>query len=354
MKKKIFDRRGAGIELAILMMVVSFSMSILLTSVALIQSTNKVRAEERLQQSIALEQLGQDFLSAVLKGDVDGWTQNLNNKNNHTGHTEQATAHQWGEWSEDTATCTEAGTQTRACTVCGIQDKVKTTAVLGHSYNSVITKEASCIEEGIKTFTCTTCGDSYTESIPMHNLAVDEEQSSLPTCTDGGTAYYVCSDCGETKEETIPALGHSYDGGVITTPPTCDDAGEKTFTCETCGDESYTEEIPASHTWGEDNKCTLCGETKPFEGKWDDAYELIVYKNGDSFDVYVTITASNDEACEPEDANLEVVAYDGDAEAAEPAGNQVLVIRVEKVEDTENAENEFTYKITEWTKNDRS
>ena len=43
MKKKLLDRRGAGIELAILMLVICFSLSILLTSTAAMHYGKKLR-----------------------------------------------------------------------------------------------------------------------------------------------------------------------------------------------------------------------------------------------------------------------------------------------------------------------
>lgn len=313
MKKKIFDRRGAGVEMAIMMMVVSFSMSILLTSIALIQGTKKVRAEERLQQSIALEQLGQEFLSAVLKGDTDGWI----SKGGHNKYTTDS--HDW------------------------VEDETKKST------------DATCTTDGARYLICGDCGETKEEKIPAlgHSCEKEEPGEDLSEVPGEGTSEDVivkgtCQECGTEISEDDPVAHHWIESEKK--EAACVGVGEIIFVCETCGD-TYTEEIPASHTWGDDNKCTLCDETKPFEGKWDDAYDLIVYKNGDGFDVYVTITSKMDDVCKPEEANPEEGANDGDAENAEPAGKQVLVIRVEKVTD---AEGNFTYKITEWTKNDRS
>jgi len=74
MKKKLLDRRGVAIELAILMIVICFALSVLVMSTSLLQHEKKLRMENRLKQSIALEQLGQDFLSAVSKGNIESWT----------------------------------------------------------------------------------------------------------------------------------------------------------------------------------------------------------------------------------------------------------------------------------------
>ena len=58
---------------------------------------------------------------------------------------------------------------------------------------------------------------------------------------------------------------HAWDEGKVTKEATCTEAGEKTFTCTKCG-VTKTEPIPAKgHTYGEDGKCTVCGEQKPDE-----------------------------------------------------------------------------------------
>ena len=386
MKKKIFDRRGAGIELAILMMVVSFSMSILLTSVALIQSTKKVRAEERLQQSIALEQLGQDFLSAVLKGDVESWITN-GSYNKH-----YSDAHNWVEVIEQ-ATCENNGKKYFKCDGCGETRGEKTIPALGHSCSEIVVTEEQSAESGevvVKT-TCEKCDTELLEDATIIHNWGEWQVKTDATCTGEGEQSRVCLNCGISDEpQIIPALGHSCSQIIITEEQsaesgevvvkttckkcgielaedavivhdweqtrkeaTCTEKGVITFTCKTegCTATKPDEEIDiVDHTWDDNGKCTVCNEIKPFEGKWDDAYELIVYKNGDSFDVYVTITKNKDEVCKPEDANLEAVAKEGDAETVEPAGKQVLVICVER--DTEAGK--ITYKITEWTKNDRS
>lgn len=167
-----------------------------------------------------------------------------------------------------------------------------------HNYVGETTKEPTCTESGEKTYTCD-CGDSYTEEIPAighhyengectdcgekdpnHVHSYTEAVTKEPTCTEAGEKTYTC-DCGDSYTEEIPATGHHYENGectdcgekdpnyhthsyteTVTKEPTCTEAGEKTYTCE-CGD-SYTEEIPAKgHHYGEDDKCTDCGELNP-------------------------------------------------------------------------------------------
>ena len=111
-----------------------------------------------------------------------------------------------------------------------------------HSYTETVTKEPTCTEAGEKTYTCD-CGDSYTEEIPATGHHYENGE---------------CTNCGE-KDPNYHT--HSYTE-TVTKEPTCTEAGEKTYTCD-CGD-SYIEEIPATgHHYGEDDKCTDCGELNP-------------------------------------------------------------------------------------------
>lgn len=181
-----------------------------------------------------------------------------------------------------------------------------------HNYIEKITKEPTCTEEGEKTYTCG-CGDSYTEKIPAtghnfidgecghcgekdpdhHEHDYKEEITKEPTCTEAGEKTYTC-DCGDSYTEEIPATGHNFVDGEcehcgekdpdyhkhsyteeITKEATCTEEGEKTYTCD-CGD-SYTEKIPMTeHHYGDDDKCTECGQTNPNHiHKWE-AYQYTI------------------------------------------------------------------------------
>lgn len=180
------------------------------------------------------------------------------------------------------------------CTGCGEKDPNHE-----HSYVESITKEPTCTEAGEKKLTCS-CGDTRTETIPAkghnfvdgectdchekdsgyHEHSYTEVITKEPTCTEAGEKTYTC-DCGDNYTEEIPAKGHHYgdddrctDCGElnpdhihsyiekVTKEPTCTEMGEKTYSCD-CGD-SYTEEIPAKgHHYGDDDKCIDCGELNP-------------------------------------------------------------------------------------------
>lgn len=175
--------------------------------------------------------------------------------------------------------------------------KLETHVTHKHNYVETITKEPTCTETGEKTFICD-CGDSYTEGIPAkghhfengectdcgekdpnHEHSYTEKVTKAPTCTEKGEKTYTCT-CGHSYAEEIPATGHHYGDddkctgcgelnpdhkhnytGKVTKEPTCTEKGEKTYICG-CGD-SYTEEIPALGHNFVDGECDRCHEKEP-------------------------------------------------------------------------------------------
>lgn len=185
--------------------------------------------------------------------------------------------------------------------------KLETHVTHTHNYVETITKEPTCTEAGEKKYTCD-CGDSYTKVIPAkghnfidgeckhchekdpnyHKHSYTETITKQPTCTEAGGKTYIC-DCGDSYTEEIPATGHHYGDddkctgcgelnpdhrhnytATITKEPTCTEAGEKTYTCG-CGD-SYTEEIPAKGHNYVDGTCINCGKTSLYEVAPETAY----------------------------------------------------------------------------------
>ena len=154
------------------------------------------------------------------------------------------------------ATCTEAGSITTTCTVCG-DSSVETIAALGHTYDCVET-EATCGQEGTKVYTCSTCGDTYTETLPATGAHSYETVTVDATCGKDGSKVHTCSVCADTYSETIPATGnHSY--ASVKEEPTCVTAGSEVFTCTVCGD-SYSETIPATgkHIYKSETVAATC------------------------------------------------------------------------------------------------
>ena len=133
------------------------------------------------------------------------------------------------------ATCTEDGTYDEVVRCSGCDTEFSRTArtvdELGHDYNDVLTAP-TCTEQGYTMYTCSRCDDSYIGNYVDalgHTEVIDKAVAA--TCTKTGlTQGSHCSVCGtETvKQISVPKL--------------------------------------TTHTYGSDNKCTVCGEEKPGTG----------------------------------------------------------------------------------------
>lgn len=73
MKKFLKSRRGAAMEMAIMMSVVMFALSTLVLTTALLQHGRKTRAERSMTQGIVLDQIGEDFCAATARGAGNAW-----------------------------------------------------------------------------------------------------------------------------------------------------------------------------------------------------------------------------------------------------------------------------------------
>ena len=158
------------------------------------------------------------------------------------------------EYSVVAATCTETGSVTYKCSVCGYEH-TETIPALQHDLTESVTPP-TCGAEGYTTYTCTRegCSYGYTDNeVPATGAHSDEEDSVVPaTCTEAGSVTYKCSVCGYEHTETTPALQHSYTTSTV--PATCTAAGSTTYTCtrEGCG-YSYTVTIdPLGHNYVEE------------------------------------------------------------------------------------------------------
>ncbi len=101
------------------------------------------------------------------------------------------------------------------------------------------------------------------EPLHKHDWVVTSEKAA--TCTEAGNKTWTCRDCKQTYTETVPALGHSWDGGSVTTAATCTAEGVKTYTCTRCKATkteaiSKTAHTPVTVT-GKAATCTEAGLT---------------------------------------------------------------------------------------------
>ena len=178
------------------------------------------------------------------------------------------------------ATCTTDGkTEGSHCSVCGAvikaQEIIKAT---GHKFGNWTTiKPATCTESGTQIRKCETCGATESKSLSAkgHTEVVDK---AIPaTCTtDGKTEGSHCSVCGAVikAQEIIKATGHKFGNWTTIKPATCTESGTQIRKCETCGateskslsakghTEVVDKAIPATCTTDgktEGSHCSVCG-----------------------------------------------------------------------------------------------
>ena len=211
-----------------------------------------------------------------------------------------------------TATCTEAGTETYTCGVCGDSYTMEVDAY-GHSYSCTVDKR------WIKTYTCSRCGDIYTEE-SAREIIPDTPQTAQITTAGAYVYYFYTPEYTESytfsSSGSVDTYGYLYnaDGSQITynddgdsgsnfsitytltagttyyfgarlynssktgkfevtlyanhnyavsgqTAATCVQPGSITYTCSNCG-ATKTEAIAALGHIDEnkDNNCDRCGE----------------------------------------------------------------------------------------------
>lgn len=152
-------------------------------------------------------------------------------------------------------------------------DSVSVTVACAHKWDDgKVTKKATCTEDGTKTFTCSLCGGTKTKAIEATGHSYDSGKvTTKATCSTDGTKTYTCSTCGKTKTETIEATGHSYDDGKVTKEATCTVKGEKTQTCSVCGKTKTVSIDALPHTYDHDcdTDCNVCGEERTIEHTYE-------------------------------------------------------------------------------------
>ena len=182
-------------------------------------------------------------------------------------------AHSFGEWTvSKEATCTEAGEETRTCSVCGATE-TQAISAKGHTASEkwVTTKKATCTEKGTQVQKCTVCGvvvNTRETKALGHNW---ETITKEPTCTEAGEEYKKCTRCGEIKDKkTLKALGHDWikdentdaDGWKTTVQPTTTSKGKQERTCNRCG-TTESREIQRLNIIGNASNNYIWGFTNP-------------------------------------------------------------------------------------------
>ncbi|MBR0343532.1 MAG: hypothetical protein IJH64_15025 [Oscillospiraceae bacterium] len=175
------------------------------------------------------------------------------------------------------------GTMKVKCTLCGKEYDVKHGDSDHEWGESTVIEEPTCEKEGKKSAKCKICGFEQTTTIEKlgHDFSVIIE-SKDPTCKEKGFKKSKCSRCDETYEESISELGHDYsvfDKAVE--EATCTHGGKAQYKCSRCGEldpvlrdidklahdysvfDKTVEEATCTHGGKAQYKCSGCGEPDP-------------------------------------------------------------------------------------------
>ena len=162
-----------------------------------------------------------------------------------------ASGHNYTYAVTTTPTTSATGKLTGTCSRCSATTTVTLPKLNTTDYTYAVTKAATCAATGTGRYTwkTTTYGSFYFDVTIAKTAHTYKDTVTAPTCTAQGYTTHICTGCGDTYKDTYTdALGHNWDGGIITTQPTETSKGIKTFTCTRCG-ATKTEPVPAlNHT----------------------------------------------------------------------------------------------------------
>ena len=157
-------------------------------------------------------------------------------------------------------------------------EKVNTNDIGVHKFSTwTTTKNATCTQVGTKSRKCTVCGKTETQTIAKTGHKSVTDKAIPATCTtDGKTEGSHCSVCGAVikAQEIIKATGHKFGNWTTTKSATCTESGTQIRKCETCGateskslsakghTEVVDKAIPATCTTDgktDGSHCSVCG-----------------------------------------------------------------------------------------------
>lgn len=163
-----------------------------------------------------------------------------------------AIGHVWSKYTSDNnATCTESGTKTRTCSVCGKSEQIEGDQATGHSFsNYVIKTAATCTTDAVEEAECDNgCGETDTRTVTGSALGHEFDEyvsDGNATCTTDGTETAKCvrADDGctviDTRTEEGSATGHSFTNYVPNGDATCEIQGTVTAECDNGCGETHT------------------------------------------------------------------------------------------------------------------
>ena len=129
------------------------------------------------------------------------------------------------------STCKQQGFTLHKC-ACGYEHKDNFKPLADHDFETVGGTEPTCTEGGSKTLRCKVCGVEKTEQTPASGHAWgDWNIQEYSTCTEEGKQFRFCGMCGLREDQTIPAKGHK-----LTNPKESEtEEGMIEYFCENCG-----------------------------------------------------------------------------------------------------------------------
>lgn len=171
-------------------------------------------------------------------------------------------------------TCLETGYTIQECKNCDYENVYGELPALGHKYSIVSRTEATCDEDGEIVYECDRCGHTYSDT--LEKFGHDYTETIYPaTCLQGGYTLYDCKDCDHSyRVEGDPASGHVFIKSTQDAP-TCTADGTQHWVCNNCGVAGTTTPIPATgHNYTSTvtnptcttegyttHTCTKCGDT---------------------------------------------------------------------------------------------
>ncbi len=160
--------------------------------------------------------------------------------------------YKWSDFSDWQNEVVTADDNTTVETRTAYRYAIEVPEALGHDWIEWTDKEATCTEYGATLRTCTRCVETEEKDI-IEALGHDWSEWDVTevTCTSDGVNTRICMRCGETETETTPAIGHNYTVEIIDT--SCTATAHERYTCQNCGDV-YTVDIPLEDLYTEWNE----------------------------------------------------------------------------------------------------
>lgn len=161
-------------------------------------------------------------------------------------YSDKEIANAWKLVTTVDATCATDGFKEYKNTLTN-EKKTETIPATGeHDYQVTDSTDATCTEKGSVTYTCSVCGDTYTEESDFADHDYKEVETKDATCTEDGYTKYECTFCGDSYEDVIKASGHDDGEWTVTKEASFFEKGEKELKCTVCGEVLDTEEIAST------------------------------------------------------------------------------------------------------------